>query len=256
MEEAALRKLISATLGLAFLAAFSLANTANAAAILSFSAGGLGPGTKTATANGTTSTTLNATSPLITGGFPVLVGTFADVTLGPIGSFNARETFGTPIGTAPSGITSVGPATLSDGVIQQGFSGTISYTDPTTPATNYLTVTFVGVLRGSAGGSTVELSASNTVAGQSVTFTSSRPEMQPFINQPFRNFTIGLTGLSTPLAISGVSGAGTIASFSTTNQSGNFSTAVPEPTSVVMAGTAVLAGLGCFGWRRSANRSV
>jgi len=246
MEEAALRKLIRASLGLAFVAAFSLANTTNAAMILSFGIG-TGPGTKTATDTGGTSTTLTTSSsvPGFTGAFPVSITTIGNVTLPSIASISARETF--------TNVTSTGAATNVGGVISQAFGGTISYIDPTTPTINYLTITFNGILRGTAGGLTAELSASNTVAGQSVTFTSTDVRVIPFLNDPIRNFTIGLTGLSTPLALSG----STIDGFTSSNQSGNVSTAaIPEPTSVVMAGTAVLVGLGCFRWRRSGTRSV
>jgi len=258
MEEAALRKLIRATLGLAFLATFTLANTANAAAVLAFSAGG-GVGTKTATANGTTSTTLttNSVTPGFAGGFPVSVGTIGNITLipfpipgNPNAVFTAREAF--------TNVTSVGNATLSGNTIQQAFSGTISYTDPSNVAINFLTINFTnGLLRGTAGGQTVSLSGDNSVPGQTVTFTSTDPRVTPFLTDPIKNFAIDLTGLQfasgTGLSLTG----NTITGFTATNQGGNVSSfAVPEPTSVVMAGTAVLVGLGCFRWRRSGNRSV
>jgi len=254
MEEAALRKLIRATLGLAFVAAFSLANTTNAAMLLSFGINAPGTKTATATTTGTGQTTLTTNSATIPGSFPVSITTIGNQNLGPLQTINARETFGVPIGAGSAGITSVGAATLSGNTIQQNFSGTISYTDPSNAATNYLTITFTNaVLRGNAGGLSASLTGDNTVPGSTVTFTSTDVRVIPFLNDPSRQFEIGLTGLSAPLAISN----GTIAGFSSTNESGNVSTSVvPEPTSVVMAGTAVLVGLGCFKWRRSGTRSV
>jgi len=247
MEEAALRKLIRASLSLAFLATFTLASTTNAASILSFGIG-TGPGTKTATNTGTTSTTLTTSSavPNFAGAFPVSITTIGNVTLPPQLAISARETF--------TNVTSTGAATNVNGVISQAFSGTISYTDPTNAAINYLTIAFTnGVLRGSAGGSTASLSGDNTVPGSTVTFTSTDARVLPFLADPIRNFEIGMTGLSTPLALNGA----TIAAFSTTNESGNVSTnPVPEPTSIAMAGTAVLVGLGCYRRHRSSTRNV
>jgi len=255
MEEAALRNLIRASLSLAFVAAFSLANTANADMILAFGAG-VG-GTKTATASGVT-TTLGTSSvvPGQTDGFPVTITTIGNVNLIPFPGLSnsviqAKETF--------TNVHSVGSATNVGGTISQGFTGVISYTDPTNPATNYLTITFTGLLSGPAGGQTVTLSADNTLLGQSVSFTSTDPRIlginppgPNLLNDPIRSFNIGLTGLSAPLSISG----GTIASFASTNEGGNVSAFVPEPSSVVMAGTAVLVGLGCSRWRRSGTRNV
>jgi len=247
MEEAALRKLIRATLGLAFLATFSLASTTNAAAILSFGIG-TGPGTKTATNTGTTSTTLttNSAVPLFAGAFPVSITTIGNVTLPPNLAISARETF--------TNVTSTGAATVTNGVISQAFNGTISYTDPTTPTINYLTITFTNaLLRGNQNGLTASLAGDNSVPGQTVTFTSTDARVIPFLNDPVRNFEIGMTGLTSPLTING----STIAGFTSSNESGNVSTVpIPEPASVVMASTAVLVGLGCSKWRRSGTRNV
>jgi len=154
-------------------------------------------------------------------------------------------------------VTSVGAAVNTGGPnpqIVQNFNGTISYTDPTNPAINYLTITFLNAqLKGSPGALAVSLVGDNSVAGETVTFTSTDARVIPFLNDPVRQFTVDMTGLSSPLAING----STIAGFTTANESGNVSTLpIPEPASVVMASTAVLAGLGCFGWRRSRSRSL
>jgi hypothetical protein len=228
-------------LALALLASLAMATSTNAAMILSF--GINGPGTKAATVSGST-TTLTTNSPTLPGSFPVGITTIGDVTLPPILTIAARETF--------TNVTSTGAATVANGTISQPFSGTIAYLDPTNPAINYLTITFAGILRGNQGGFTASLSADNSVAGQIVTFTSTDVRVIPFLNDPIRNFELGLTGLTSGLALSGT----TIAPFTTTNQSGNVSSVIPEPSSVVMASTAVLAGLGCFGWRRSRSKSL
>jgi len=207
-------------LALASLALLAMTTSASAASVLSFGIGG--PGTKTAATSGTTSTTLSTSSPLppVTG-FPVNITTIGNVMLPPIATIAARETF--------IGVTSTGAATNVGGTISQPFSGTISYTDPTNPAINFLTITFAGVLRGSAGGMTVSLAADNSLAGQSVSFTSTDARVMPFLADPVKNFEIGLTGLSSGLAITG----STIAGFTTSNQSGNVSSLpIPEPTSV------------------------
>ena len=243
-----MRKASIRVLALATLASLAMASSTNASMILSF--GISGPGVKAAVVSGSTTTlTTNSAVPGFSGAFPVTITTIGNITLPPILSISAKETF--------VNVTSTGAATLANGTISQPFSGTISYLDPTTPTINYLTMTFAGVLRGSAGGQTVDLTADNTVAGQSVSFTSTDPRVIPFLTDPIKNFTIGLTGLSNPLAISGT----TISGFTSTNESGNVSSFaagpnIPEPSSVVMASTAILAGLGCFGYRRSRSTSV
>jgi len=226
-------------------ACLALATPSNAALVLSFGIGS-GPGLKTATVSGSTTTlTTSSVVPGFAGAFPVTITTIGNQTLPPILSISARETF--------VNVTSTGAATTTGGTISQPFSGVISYLDPTIPAINYLTITFAGVLRGSAGGISASLTADNTVAGQSVSFTSTDPRVIPFLTDPVKVFEIGLTGLSSPLAIVG----GTIAGFTSANESGNVSSfAIPEPAGVVMASTAVLAGLGCFGWRRAGSRSL
>jgi len=229
----------------ACVASLAMASSANAAMVLSYGIG-TGPGTKTATVSGSTTTlTTSSLVPLFGGAFPVSITTIGNISLPPILSISAKETF--------TGVTSSGIATNISGTISQPFSGVISYLDPTTPAINYLTITFVGVLRGTTSGITASLTADNTVAGQSVSFTSTDVRVIPFLTDPIKTFEIGLTGLSAPLSLSGT----TIAGFSTTNESGNVSSfPVPEPASIVMASTAVLAGLGCFGWRRYRSLSV
>jgi hypothetical protein len=224
----------------ACVASLAMSSSANAAMILSFGIG-TGPGTKTASVSGSTTTlSTNSAVPLFGGAFPVSITTIGNVTLPPILSISAKETF--------TGVASTGAATNVGGTISQPFSGVISYLDPTNPAINYLTITFAGVLRGSTGGLSASLTADNTVAGQSVSFTSTDVRVIPFLADPIKIFEVGLTGLSAPLAISGT----TIAGFTTSNESGNVSSfpIIPEPASIVMASTAVLAGLGCFGWRR------
>jgi len=231
-------------LSLASLAALTLAGTADAAAVLSY---GNNAGTKTATVSGST-TTLSTTSVVTPGSYIVNITTIGNTNLSPIQTIVARETF--------VNVVSTGPAQQLGPVIFQPFGGTISFLDNTTPSINYLTITFSGVLRGTAGGSTADLIGDNSVGGF-VTFTSTDSRVTPFLNDPVKQFDIGMTGLTSPLGITGTGANATISGFGTQNESGNASTvAVPEPASVVMTSTAVLAGLGCFGWRRSRSKSL
>src|SRR4051794_2127165 len=109
MEEAALRNLIRATLSLAFVAAFSLANTTNAASLVEFSQAT--PGTTTIQSvnvgNNTTLSTLAPTNVDVSkiGGLPVSGGVLQYI-----------ETFSFTSTTPPSG---------TDGNITQGGFGNV-----------------------------------------------------------------------------------------------------------------------------------
>jgi hypothetical protein len=231
------------SLAVAGLASLAMANSASAAAILSFS---LNVGTKTATASGGV-TTLTTTSAITAGSNIVNISTLGNQVVLP-GSAIAKETF--------VDVHSTGAAQLVGPVIFQPFSGTITFIDNVNPAINYLTITFDGLLRGTQGGLTANLIGDNSIGG-SVTFTSTDPRVTPFINDPVRQFNLTLTGLNIPFGITGTGATATVSGFTSTNESGAVSSVpIPEPASVVMASTAVLAGLGCFGWRRSRSESL
>jgi hypothetical protein len=235
------------SLAVAGLAALAMANSASAASILSF---GINIGTKTATASGGVTTL--TTSSLVPGSLTsniVNISTLGNQTVIPPGSAIAKETF--------VGVQSAGAAQQVGPVIFQLFSGTITYIDNVNPAINYLTITFTnGLLRGTQGGLTANLIGDNSIGG-SVTFTSTDPRVTPFINDPVRQFNLTLTGLNIPFGITGTGATATVSGFTSTNESGAVSSVpIPEPASVVMASTAVLAGLGCFGYRRSRSKSL
>jgi len=141
--------------------------------------------------------------------------------------------------------TSTGAASTSANRIEQLFNGTITIRNIAGTA-NVLTTTFTNaVLGGLAGGSSVSLVGSRPPGG--VLFTSDIPALQALIlDNPPENFAISFSNLSSPLAIT----SNTIAGFTAQN-TGTFATAViPEPSGIVMAGMAMVAGLGSLGWRR------
>jgi hypothetical protein len=235
------------SLAVAGLASLAMANSASAAAILSFS---LNVGTKTATASGGV-TTLTTTSAITAGSNIVNISTLGNQVVLP-GSAIAKETF---VNVHSTGAAQLIPV-LGGNVIVQAFTGTISFIDNVNPAINYLTITFDGLLRGTQGGLTANLIGDNSIGG-SVTFTSTDPRVTPFINDPVRQFNLTLTGLNIPFGITGTGATATVSGFTSTNESGAVSTVpIPEPASVVMASTAVLAGLGYFGYRRSRSKSL
>jgi len=224
MEEAALRKLISATLGLAFLAAFSLANTGNAATILQF--GQFNPNdviTETVAGGVTTLTSGVGPTPL-----PIQVSltNVGGVTF-PAGSQLAFETF-----TLTSNSVAAPGATTLD-----GFSGVIQFS-LTPGGVSVLTATVSnGILNvtGQAG----TFSTGNTV------FTGYTPITSQIAQQvggppSFGGTALGFSNITT----------GSIATGFSAQNSGTFSAAVPEPASVVSGGIAVLAGVGLVGLRR------
>jgi hypothetical protein len=217
-------------LAFACLAALALGTSANAATILQFAQTSPND-VVTATVSGSTTT---LTTPA--GSIPVLITNIGGTVLGtPLPAF---ETF--------IGVTSTGAAT--DGAtVSQTFSGTIAITaGPGNTGGNFLTTTFSGaVLSGPNGGNSASLVGSNPP--QNVTFTSNFAAIIPLIaGNPPENFAISFSNVTPSLTISG----STIAGFTAQN-TGTFATGIiPEPASLVMASTAVFAGLGCYGWRR------
>jgi len=227
---------LTRTLAVAFVASLTLASSAGAETILQFTQ--TNPANVvTADAVGST-TTLTTSAPGFGGSIPVTIGNIGNVQLPPILTIPAFETF--------TGVTTTGPAVLAGGLISQPISGSIAITAAVGGAgINYLTVSFTGILSGSPGTGAPTLSASSQVAGQSVTYTSSDPRVLPFLPGITRDFSLAFSNVSPGLSITGT----TISDFTGQN-SGTFAAFIPEPASIVMAGTSVLAGLGCFGLRR------
>jgi hypothetical protein len=136
------------------------------------------------------------------------------------------------------------PATIDgSGHIQQNFNGTFEiYSGASLTGIDYLSGTFDDTLFGSGTGAT--LTASTAGGSSSVTFTS---DVIPWLDIP-RAMSLSFTNVKEPLAVVDNS----IESF-TSNVSGNFSAAVPEPASAVLFGVGVgAAGLfaACMRVRR------
>jgi len=151
-------------------------------------------------------------------------------------------------------LTSGGPATVAGtSITQDSYTGTIQFNFAPAPvaASNILTITFTGgLLTGTAGGNSASFSASSPPS--TVTYSSGIAAIQAIINTSVtRNFALGLSGLTSPLAIVN----GTVAPFAA-SISGTFSAAaVPEPSSLIMAGIPALLGLGFVGFRRRSMAS-
>jgi len=228
------------------LAALALATSASAATILQFKQTSSVPpdqvtATNTGTPNGTT--VLTTGSALVPGGIPV------DLTIGPA-TISANEFFVAPglTSSPPGSATLVGTT-----VTQDGYSGTIQFIGTGVNAgVNILTATFTGgTLSGALNGASAGLNASAPT--NNVVFTSAFAPVIALMggNNVPGGFNISFSNIPA-LTISNNS----IASFTAQN-SGTFSTSViPEPTSIVMAGMSVVAGLGFHELRRlSSSRS-
>jgi len=231
MEEAALRKLIRATLGLAFVAAFSLASTTYAGPILDFTQATPGNVNITSTNVGN-NTTLAVTSPT-----NVAVGKVVGQTAPPGTQY--VETFTLSSTTAPSG---------SDGNITQGgFSGSFSYALPgvggAVQVAGNVTGGILTTVTNGAGGTTVNFNTSN------VQFTTIAPAI---LLQAFGSTTIPLSSLIGTFQLALTPASPNLTGLNFTASAGGAITAqsVPEPASVVMASMALVAGLGGVGVRR------
>ena len=229
------------SLALAAVASLAMATSGSAVTILQY--GQTNPANfKTATASGgATTITTNATG--FPGAIPVTITNIGGIILPPALSIAAFERW--------TGVTSTGPAGQMGNTILQPFTGTLSYTsNPDGTGINYLTATFTGgVFSGALGGSSASLNATDPPS-TNVTFTSTDPRVTaallalgPFFQEAF---SISFSGITPGLSLT----SGTVNSFTGQN-SGTFSAEpVPEPSGLVLAGTAMLAGLGCIGWRR------
>jgi len=225
-------------LALASLASLAMATSSSAVTILQFAQ--INPNdVVTATASGST-TTLSTNSAGAAGSIPVRITNIGGTLLGtPIDAF---ETF--------TNVTSTGTATTDAGRVQQLYSGTIAITSGAGgTGGNFLTATFQNaVLSGLAGGGSASLVGSRPP--QSVTFTSNFAAIIPLIaGNPPENFAISFSNVSPAFT------AGTTISGFTAQNSGTFATGtdvapIPEPSGIVMAGMAMIAGLGGLGWRR------
>jgi len=126
------------------------------------------------------------------------------------------------------------------GHIQQNFDGSFKiYSGAGQTGTNYLSGAFDDTVFGA--GTAAILTASSAGGSSTLTFTS---DVIPWLNVP-RGMSLSFTNVTLPLTAVDNS----IDSF-TSNISGNFSAAVPEPTSAIMFGVGMGAvGLIAAGWR-------
>jgi hypothetical protein len=226
---------------LASLASLAMASSSNAITILQY--GQTNPADfKTGTAAGG-ATTITTSSAAFPGAIPVTITNVAGVILPPALSIAAFERW--------TGVTSTGPATVSGTTILQPFTGVLSYTSaPDGTGINYLTATFTGgVFSGATGGSSASLNATDPPL-LNVEFTSTYAPILAALASlgpvRFDAFSISFSNITPALGLTGT----TVSSFTGQN-SGTFSSnPIPEPSGIVMAGTALLASLGFHGWRR------
>jgi hypothetical protein len=226
MEEAALRKLIRATLGLAFVAAFSLANTTNAAPILDFS--------QSTPGNVVVSTGTN----LSTNNTQVLVGALAGVPAPPNTLFT--ETFSFSSTAAPTG----SPGNQTQG----GYSGMFTYTN---------LLTGVIQVQGTVSGAVLSTFTTPGGTGTTASFNSSNVTFTnvaaPILQQAFGTSAIPLNTLTGTFSLTlNNLDPQTSPTLAFNARAAGIITAqvIPEPTSVVMASMACVAGLGGLGLRR------
>jgi hypothetical protein len=224
-------------------AALALSADARAATILQF-AQTSSLDTVVASVSGST-TTLSTNSATFPGSIPIRITQEGNVTP-PGGSLAAFETF-LPALTSTTG--SAGPPPL-----QNGFNGTIIFsTGPNGTGGNILTVVVTNgrlSANGNAGGFDASSGTTNGGNPTTVTLTSSDPNIAPLLS-PAGGPSQGAVSLALINITPAQTGAG-FTSFLAQN-AGNVSTLaapIPEPASVLSAGTAILVGLGCFGWSR------
>ena len=137
--------------------------------------------------------------------------------------------------------SSVGSAVSVGGNVVQAFSGSFSITGS---GNNYLSGTFTDSVFG--GGTSLVLSASTDVPGESVTFNSS---VIPVVDlSDNRGISFSFTDVSPSAGTVGSGASRTLAPFAA-DISGDFSANVPEPATWAMLGLG-FAGMGLLGLTR------
>jgi hypothetical protein len=226
-------------------AAFALSTPAGAATILSFS--------QPSSTDFVMATVVGNITTLDTNG-GVGTSNSIPITIGQLGgatgvNIPATETFFPALSSsiAATGIPG------GSGVQQVGFNGTIVIGIAGDP--NVLTAVITNGRLAADGGSGGFSASSFTTNGNlptTVTLTSDNPAIIAAMGGSGSTFTTsGAVALSL-VGIVPIQGGSGFSSFRAQN-TGNFSTAVnpvPEPAGFLSAGTAILAGFGCFGWSR------
>ena len=182
------------------------------------------PGAITAVGDGTTGvTTIDS------------MGASTGVTISSIGGVSSSIN-----GFLKLAATSSGTATDIGGIIEQNFNGTFAITQNANgTGINYLSGSFSGLTFGFNGGTVATLTASDPPSA--VSFTSSFSPTLPLDTPRGASFTF--SNVSPALGIVGTGSDATLASF-TAQGSGTFSAAVPEPSSLTLAGIGVLGLVG------------
>jgi hypothetical protein len=192
--------------------------------------------TITATEAGGVTTLSTAGNPPSNGGPLSIAVTLTNFNGAPAPPIPVFETF--------VGVTSTDAATTSGGVITQHFSGTIEFTLNPGPASatnpDFLTATFTNAVF-----SGLTNSASLNISTPDLTLSSSLATFGPDTGM-----SIGFSGIAPPLSITN----GSVASFTAQN-SGTFSAAVPEPSTLGLASFALAIGTLAYGRKKMRNEA-
>jgi hypothetical protein len=219
-------------------ASLALSTSASAATVLQFSQQ-TSSDFVSATVSGST-TTLNTNGPASSPtSIPITITQLGNL---PNQNISAFETFLPALNSTTASVDGVKNGFNGTIIISQGINGT---------GGNFLTAVITNgqlTANGMAGGFNASTGTSNGGSPSNVILTSANPNVQAALGGP--GPIAGAASLSLVNIAPAQGGAGFV-SFTAQN-TGNFSTAfvIPEPASFLSAGTAVLAGLGCFGWSR------